>query len=245
MNQEDAPQTCPQASLIELFSQLRVPLPEDPGLRQTDKTQPSTAEPSIFSPGQSQGPSFRMNFNHTSQEASCISDLKVCRIHYVIPSELKTVQRFVQMLLGLTLSVLSLPSFTSIYTILPLLQTCLLFPFFCFFVFPVHSAIRNNFVFHKIFFSKNISWATTGSSVHNLYICINYKFVLWCVLQNFPVMLSQGDNFCYPLLKFHLGVLLLVCFANSLIFFSAIFPLLGMWHFTFLFRILLWMQFCC
>lgn len=75
----------------------------------------------------------------------------------------------------------------------------------------------------KYFFSKYISWATTGSSAHNLHICINYKFVLWCVFQNFPVMLSQGDNFCHPLLKFHLGVLLLVCFANSLIFFSCFF----------------------
>lgn len=160
-----------------------------------------------------------MNFNHTSQEASCISDLKVCRIHYVIPSGLKTVRRFVQMLLGLTLSVLSLPSFTSIYSILPWLQTCLLFPFlsFCF-----SCTLQYIILFSlKYFFSKNISWATTGSSAHNLHICINYKFVLWCVLQNFPVMLSRGDNFCHPLLKFHLGVLLLVCFANSLIFFPA------------------------
>lgn len=55
---------------------------------------------------------------HTSQEASCISDLNVCHIHDAIPS---TVEMFVQMLLGLTLSVLSLPSFASIHTILSLL----------------------------------------------------------------------------------------------------------------------------
>lgn len=62
-------------------------------------------------------------------------------------------------------------------------------------------------------------------------------------------MLSQGDNFCYPLLKFQRGVLLLVCFANSLIYLAsllacllAIFSLLSMWHFTFLFLLFLWMQ---
>lgn len=35
-------------------------------------------------------------------------------------------------------------------------------------------------------------------------------------------MLSQGDNFCYPLLKFQRGVLLLVCFANSLIYLASL-----------------------
>lgn len=96
------------------------------------KHNPAELSPLFVSPRQFLGPSFRMNFNHTSQEACCISDLKVCHIHYVLPSGLKTVQRFVQMLLGLTLLVLSLTSFTSIYTIPPLLQICLLFLFFHF-----------------------------------------------------------------------------------------------------------------